>query len=211
MLPVIGGGCRARGGAGLGGTSQRERAQSEDWLRIVETPRHRDAGGDFVGAVMGQPARAPRREFFALLADNSQSLQIKDAGEPQSRGDILRKTLTTDATRWQSALEENFQVRRYTFDSRLQNTRDFSELNLDGRASSLGNALKTSMERWRGQPVAGMLLFTDGNATDLGAELPALDGCPPIYPVILGKDTDVTDVSLKKVGVSQTAFEDAPG
>ena len=152
----------------------------------------------------------PGANIFALLADNSQSLQMKDAGEPQPRGDILRKALADDAKGWQPALEENFQVRRYTFDSRLQNTRDFSGLNFDGHASALGNALKTSIDRWRGQPVAGVLLFTDGNATDLGADWPPLDGCPPIYPVVLGQDGELTDISLNKVGVSQTAFEDAP-
>ena len=152
----------------------------------------------------------PGSNFFALLADNSQSLQMKDAGEAQSRGEILRKALTTDAKGWQSALEENFQVRRYTFDSRMQNSRDFSDMNFDGRASALGNALKTSIERWHGQPVAGVLLFTDGNATDIGGDLPSLEGCPPIYPVVLGKGTNFTDISLKKIGVSQTSFEDAP-
>lgn len=158
---------------------------------------------------VGQRAR-PGANFFALLADNSQSLQVKDAGESQSRGEILRQTVSLDAKGWQPALTENFQLRRYTFDSRLQNTRDFNELKFDGRASSLASALKTATEQWRGQPVAGVLLFTDGNATDVGADLPSLEGCPPIYPVILGKDTGVTDLSLKKVGVSQTAFEDAP-
>jgi uncharacterized membrane protein len=157
----------------------------------------------------GQRAR-PGANVFALLADNSQSLKIKDAGESQSRGEILRKTLTGDPGGWQSALEENFQVRRYTFDSRLQSTRDFSELDFNGRASALGSALKTAMDHWRGQPVAGVLLFTDGNATDLGADLPPLDGCPPVYPVVLGSDKDLTDISLERVGVSQTAFEDAP-
>jgi uncharacterized membrane protein len=158
---------------------------------------------------VSQRAR-PGANFFAVLADNSQSLQVKDAGESQSRGDMLHKVLTGDARGWQSALEENFQVRRYTFDSRLQNTRDFSELNFDGRASALENALQTATEHWRGQPIAGVLLFTDGNATDIGADMPSLEGCPPIYPVVLGKDTSITDLSLKKVGVSQTAFEDAP-
>ncbi len=158
---------------------------------------------------VGQRAR-PGANFFALIADNSQSLQVKDSVESQSRGEILRKTLAGDAHGWQSALEDNFQVRRYTFDSRLQNTRDFSELNFDGHASALGNALNTATERWRGQPVAGVLLFTDGNATDIGADLPALDGCPPVYPVVSGKDANITDLSLKKTAVSQTAFEDAP-
>jgi uncharacterized membrane protein len=158
---------------------------------------------------VGERAR-PGANIFAVIADNSQSLKMKDASETRSRGDELREQLSGGGKGWRSTLDENFQVRRYTFDSRLQNTRDFAELNFDGRASSLGGALRTAIEYWRGQPVAGVLLFTDGNATDIGADLPVLDGCPPIYPVILGSDSAIQDVSLNKVGVSQTAFEDAP-
>lgn len=158
---------------------------------------------------VGERAR-PGANIFGIIADNSQSLKMKDAGEFHSRGDLVREQLIGGAKGWRSALDENFQVRRYTFDSRLQNTRDFAELNFDGRASSLGGALRTAIEYWRGQPVAGVLLFTDGNATDIGADLPALDGCPPIYPVVMGSDSAIQDVSVNKVGVSQTAFEDAP-
>ena len=158
---------------------------------------------------VGQRAR-PGANIFGIIADNSQSLKMKDAAETRTRGDDLREQLVGGAKGWREALEENFQVRRYTFDSRLQTTRDFSEMNFDGRASALGGALRTATEYWRGQPVAGVLLFTDGNATDIGADLPALDGCPPIYPVVLGNDAAIQDVALNKVNVSQTAFEDAP-
>ena len=158
---------------------------------------------------VGERAR-PGANIFGVIADNSQSLKMKDAQETRSRGELLREQLTAGGKSWVAALDENFQVRRYTFDARLQNTRDFSELNFEGRASALGNSLHTALEYWRGQPVAGVLLFTDGNATDIGADLPALEGCPPIYPVVLGSDSTIQDVALNKVGVSQTAFEDAP-
>jgi uncharacterized membrane protein len=159
--------------------------------------------------LVGQRAR-PGANVFAIVADNSQSLQIKDANQPQSRGETLRAELTKDNTGWQAALAENFQVRRYSFDSRLQDIRDFADLNFDGRSSALVSSLRTATERWRGQPVAGVLLFTDGNATDVSPDLSGLEGCPPIYPVVLGEDTELRDVSLNKMMVSQTAFEDAP-
>jgi uncharacterized membrane protein len=158
---------------------------------------------------VGERAR-PGANIFAVIADNSQSLNVKDATETRSRGEIVRDQLIGGAKGWRSALEDNFQVRRYTFDSRLQSTRDFSEMDFEGRASALGGALRTGIEYWRGQPVAGVLLFTDGNATDIGADLPNLDGCPPIYPVVVGGEAAIPDVSLAKIGVSQTAFEDAP-
>jgi uncharacterized membrane protein len=158
---------------------------------------------------VSQRAR-PGANVFAVIVDNSQSLQVKDDGQKNSRGELLRQQLVADPQGWQKLLEQNFQVRRYTFDSRLQSTRDFGELNFDGRASALGGALKAGVERWRGQPVAGVLLFTDGNATDLTGELPPLDGCPPIFPVVMGSDAGLRDISVDKVAVSQTAFEDAP-
>lgn len=158
---------------------------------------------------VGERAR-PGANIFALLADNSQSLQIKDAGQTQSRGEALREQLTGDAKGWQAALAENFQVRRYAFDTRLQDMRDFGELSFSGRASTLGNALRTANGQWRGQPVAGVLLFTDGNATDDASELSGLENCPPVYPVVIGQDNGLRDLSLDKVTVSQTTFEDAP-
>jgi uncharacterized membrane protein len=157
---------------------------------------------------VSQRAR-PGANLFALIADNSQSMQVKDAGQLQSRGEILRNELTNDATGWQSALAEDFQLRRYLFDSQLQDARDFGELKFDGRASALETALHTAADRWRGQPVAGVLLFTDGNATDPTPDLSGLEGCPAVYPVVIGDD-GLRDIALEKVTASQTAFEDAP-
>ncbi len=157
---------------------------------------------------VSQRAR-PGANIFALIADNSQSMQVKDAGQSQSRGEILRAQLTNDAAGWQSALSENFQLRRYTVDSQLQDARDFAELKFDGRASALQTALHTAADPRRGQPVAGVLLFTDGNATDITPDLSALEGCPPVYPVVIG-DEGLRDIALEKLTASQTAFEDAP-
>jgi uncharacterized membrane protein len=158
---------------------------------------------------LGQRAR-PGANVFALMVDDSQSLRIKDAGQTESRGDTLRRQLTNDPGGWQAALEEAFQVRRYTFDSHLQDVRDFGGLEFDGNATALEHALHTAAERWRGQPVAGVLVFTDGNATDASPDLAALDNCPPVYPVVLGSESGLRDIALDKVSVSQTAFEDAP-
>ncbi|HWF18741.1 MAG TPA: hypothetical protein VG754_05710, partial [Verrucomicrobiae bacterium] len=158
---------------------------------------------------LGQRAR-PGANIFAMLADNSQSLQIKDANQSQSRGEMLREQLTRDRDGWQAALSENFQVRRYAFDTRLQDMPDFGELNFSGRSSALGNALRTAAGQWRGQPVAGVLLFTDGNATDIASDFSGFEDCPPVYPVVIGQDNGLHDLSLDKVAASQTAFEDAP-
>lgn len=157
----------------------------------------------------GERAR-PGANFFVILADNSQGMRIHDRGARESRGDRLKELLTAQPSAWQDTMVENFQVRRYLFDARLQGTKDYAELDFQGRASGIGHALKSVAERFKGQPLAGILLLTDGNATDL-ADAPAVgEGLPPVYPVVFGTDDPVKDVAVQKVAVSQTSFEDAP-
>jgi uncharacterized membrane protein len=159
---------------------------------------------------LGQRAR-PGANLFAVLADNSQGLQVKDQGETASRGDSVRKLLDPQESPWQASLAATFDIRRYLFDARLQPTKDFSELNFEGRSTALGSALRTLGERFQGRPLAGVLLITDGNATDLAlGAAPKLDGLPPIYPVVIGRRDAVKDISVQQIAVTQTSFEDAP-
>lgn len=157
----------------------------------------------------GERAR-PGSNLFVILADNGAAMQIKDHGATVTRGEEMRKLLSGAEPAWPAKLEDNFQVRRYYYDSRLQSSRDFSELNFDGRASSLGGALRTLAERYQGQPLSGILVLSDGNATDLPDGKVDAAGLPPVYPVVIGTDDEIKDISLQKVSVSQTSFEDAP-
>ncbi|MBN1363091.1 MAG: hypothetical protein JW993_21000 [Sedimentisphaerales bacterium] len=149
--------------------------------------------------------------LFVVAADNSDSMNIRDRGSDQSRGDALRAILPADGGgTWVAALAENFQLRQYTFDSRLRRTTDFSELTFDGKVSSIGTVLHTIAERYRNRPLAGVLLMTDGIATDMGEQTYDVSGLPPVYPVVVGRSAPQRDIALSNVSVSQTAFEDAP-
>jgi uncharacterized membrane protein len=150
--------------------------------------------------------------LFIVLADNSQSLTVQDDGATRSRGQALQELLARDG-KWQTRLGQDFEVRRYTFDARLQSVDDFSAMKFDGASSSLFGELADLTRRFKDRPVAGVLLFTDGNATDGTDETNATyikTGLPPIYPVIVGDDAPPRDVSLARVNASQTSFEDAP-
>jgi uncharacterized membrane protein len=156
----------------------------------------------------GQRAR-PGANVFAILTDNSQSMTLTDAEVKESRGEQLRSTLDASRAQWLATLGDSFDVRRYGFDARLHSLEDFGALAFDGRASALSAALETLEGRFRGRPFAGVLLFTDGNATD-AAELASLPNLPPVYPVITGGSGPERDLALGKVSVAQSAFEDAP-
>lgn len=152
----------------------------------------------------------PGANWFAVVADNSQGMQINDPGETASRGEQLRDFLNDTADNWQDALLADFQVRRYLFDSRLQSVRDFQALDFTGNSSALVTSLEAVHERFQGLPLAGVIVFTDGNATDYLEGLMDLGGLPPVYPVVSGTDAAIKDLALNRVGVTQTAFEDAP-
>ena len=146
---------------------------------------------------------------FAVLADNSQGLQVADTGTTTTRGALLQSRLTGIDSAWLTELADTFQVRPYMFDRDTRRVRDFGALDFTGERSDLVSALRRLRERFAGQPLAGILLFTDGNATDLPDEGPDLAGLPPVYPVVVGEGP-VRDVRLERVSVRQTAFDDAP-
>lgn len=156
----------------------------------------------------------PGANLFVLLADDSQSLQIRDPDAKLTRAEILGRHFAKD-TSWQTRLSQDFDVRRYCYARRLRSLDDDTELTAEGKRSAMASALGTLARRFRGRPLAGVLLFTDGNATDLAGD--AIDGeaadwseMPPIYPVPIGKDSPAKDVSIGQVAVSQTNFEQAP-
>jgi len=156
----------------------------------------------------GQRAR-PGANFFAIMADNSQSMHIKDRAEKLTRGEKVREALGAAKSGWQMQMENDFQVRRYIFDSSLQASTDWNDLNFSGRGSGLAPALRQIAERFKSQPLAGVLVFTDGTDTD-GLEAFASQQLPPIYPVIVARDETIQDIAIQNVTVSQSAFEDAP-
>jgi len=148
--------------------------------------------------------------FFAVVADNSNGMTICDAGSTRSRGEILHAALQLESAGWLGKLADDFQVRRYIFDSRLRRTTDFSELVFDGKATAIGATLRTIAQRYRNRPLACILLLTDGNATDTAEKFYDLSGVPPVYPVLIGRAGRQKDISLSNVSVTQTSFEDAP-
>lgn len=157
----------------------------------------------------GQRAR-PGANLFAILADNSQSLSIRDPKATESRGRELKKLLTEENAPWQIRLSQDFDVRRYVFDSRLQSVPDFSQLDFDGPRTNLNAVLASLKDRFRDRPLAGVLLLTDGITMDAGSIDLDLAGLPAIYPVICGTGQGHRDLAISHVTVSTTAFEDAP-
>jgi len=151
----------------------------------------------------------PGANLFVIVADNSKSLQVVDDGEEVSRGEELQQQLERKSD-WQTRLAQDFDLRRYTFDTRLKPVADFAQLTVEGAGSMLLGSMQTLSGRFADRPVAGVLLFSDGNATDLTGSDVDWATMPPVYPVVMGKDQAGRDISVTRVSVNQTNFEAIP-
>jgi uncharacterized membrane protein len=151
----------------------------------------------------------PRRgaNAFVILADNSQSLLIRDDKSTTTRGEWLRELLRKESG-WKTRLGQDFDVRSYIFDSHLRAVDGFESLTFDGTGTSLTTSLAALSKRFRGLPLAGVLLFTDGNRTDVGDV--DWSQLPPIYPVVPPSRGVAKDVGVDHISISQTNFESAP-
>ncbi|QDU75762.1 hypothetical protein Pan97_28040 [Bremerella volcania] len=167
-----------------------------------------------LAALLVEPMRSetkpvPGANLFVVLADRSQSLQVIDPGESNTRAELLKKRLDRQAP-WQVRLGQEFDVRRYEFADRLSPVADFHDYQADGRGSAIVASLDSIADRFAGRPIAGVLLLTDGNATDLTEEAIDWSKYPPIFPVQIGADEPATDIRVSRVAASQTNFEASP-
>jgi uncharacterized membrane protein len=151
----------------------------------------------------------PGANLFLLVADNSRSLSLHDARQAKSRGERLRDGLTDTKAPWQVRLEQDFELRRYQFDALPRYVADFAGLSFTEDRTQLGETLRTLADRLKDRPVAGLLLFTDGNSTDDVSQVD-WSTLPPVYPVPIGASDGHRDLSIASVATTTTAFEDAP-
>lgn len=162
-------------------------------------------------AWVGEEAE-PGANIVAVLADNSSGMQVRDAGERETRAEQLTDLLTEQSggdAEWLAEMERTFSLRRFSMDASLGRVNEFRELSYDGMASAIGGSLESVVRRFAGRPVAAVVLLTDGNSTD-EVNLGMLDGMPPIFPVVIGGDAPERDLGVTTATVSESSFEDAP-
>ncbi len=146
---------------------------------------------------------------FAVLMDNSQSMGILMQEATKSGRLDLEPSLGDEAA-WQRKLADDFRLRRYIFDAALEPVDTFVGRNPVGNESALFQSLKSLGDRYQGQPLAGVLLFSDGNATDRKPDEDLSTLGFPIYPVRIGTSINQRDVSIQSTTTRQSDFETSP-
>lgn len=156
----------------------------------------------------------PGTNLFAVVVDDSQSLQTKDPESGQPRLQQIKQLLTASQPtkdnilpEWFIELEQNFSVRKYTVNAYTHAKTELQHLSFDGSKSNLVSGLNELNQRYSKLPLAGILLMTDGISAE---EISRLETSVPIYPVPIGNSSPATDLAIRKTSVSYSPFEDAP-
>src|SRR3954468_17107786 len=131
--------------------------------------------------------------FVPLLVDVSRSMSIEDA-DGQRRIDRARDLVTREVL---PELGNQFHLDILSFGDRLRETSP-ADLAATDRQSDLSGALAAVGNRYRGRPVAGVVVISDGG--DTSAIPPADTTLPPIYAFgvgsrTMGRDREVTSVT----------------
>ncbi len=148
-----------------------------------------------------------------ILLDRSGSMALED-GDGMSRLRRAEQALTTpEGSAMLRSLEKDLQLPRFTFGTdSLQEWDDSSEPLLpEGDRTALGEIVRKTMERYRGSPLAGVLLITDGgqnSGSPLGEAVRQMkDAGIPVYAVGVG-DPAARDVAIEGVEMREVLLAD---
>ena len=111
------------------------------------------------------PPRGGNGAIVPVLVDVSRSMRLNDAGGQTRLARAVGAAADEPSCR---RCPRQFTPELYTVGERLEPAR-LDRLSGDGRRSDLNGALAAIRERYRGQPVAGIVLLSDGGDTGQAA------------------------------------------
>ena len=141
----------------------------------------------------------------------------RSAAAAATRIDLAKGILSQPVLKVVERLSENYTLRYFGFGEQLQPTQGKGEAAPDSllaaeptaKATRLGSALQEAVDRSAGQPIAGILVLSDGISNDGLEPLPVAQRLGerniPVYPVSLGQAT-APDVAIRRLIAPDVVF-----
>lgn len=147
----------------------------------------------------------PRQNVVAVLVDTSRSMAMKES--TQSRLDKVQAALSSGLMQ---DLESRFQVRVYSFNSRLDRVEKPGQLAPSGASTLLGESLAGVLRETSTLPLGGVVVFSDGadnnGGLDRGLMAEIRQKKIPIHTVGVGRTEIPRDVELLDAAVPTRAL-----
>lgn len=154
----------------------------------------------------------PQETYLAVLVDDSESMQIGDLANGESRLNAVQSALYGDAGVL-APLAERYQVRTFGFDKTLRRISNESELTAAGNLSNLDLALNQVIEQLGGLPLSGVVLISDGadnSGSDVLARARDLAARQiPVFTVGVGQAQIPRDVGITEVSAASTILDNS--
>ena len=149
------------------------------------------------------PPAAARDSVVPILVDVSRSMRIADAGGVAR---IERAAALVDLI--SPSLEAEFRTEVLTFGESLA-VAGQEPLAATARRSDLGGALASALERFRGQPVAGIVLISDGGETEARDRAPIDELSVPVYAIGVGESSAGRDREVVNLTAGEPLLADS--
>lgn len=154
---------------------------------------------------VGRPARVGQHDAVVpVLVDTSRSMGLADA-DGQRRIDRARAAIDRDLL---PALAPHFHTEVLRFGDRVAASQ-VSDLSATDRGTALGAALRAVRDRYRGRPVAGIVLVSDGGDNGAADAAAAAAAGPPVFALGVGARTASRDREVVSVTAAESVLADA--
>lgn len=177
------------------------------------------------GPLLELPRESVEEDWVLVLADRSESMQIKDAEDATgriTRDDQLRETLADASVMLDQLGQEkqlvylgfHFGAYDLTGADAPQDGETPAGLPVelgapDGQRTSLNTALEQALQRAAARPLSGVVLLTDGRTDDppTRSVLRRLQAdSVPVFAVPLGSTEPVGDLAIRRIDAPRRAF-----
>jgi uncharacterized membrane protein len=161
--------------------------------------------------VLIRPDVVPDENFVAVLVDASESMNIPDGQAGMTRRDEVNQLLFGEGGAIAPALDEVFKVRYYTFGEQARRVDSVTTVLADGRGTDISAALDRVLSDFRGLPLAGVVLLTDGgdnsDAVALNKAEALRERDVPLHVIGLGQESADSERELLEARVSRGVEE----
>lgn len=151
------------------------------------------------------PPTEPRDVIVPVLVDTSRSMRVADGDSAASRIDVATRLLTDQLL---PSLSRRFTPEVFAFGETVVNTSP-DRFNADARHSDLHGALSTIADRYRGRPLAGVVVLSDGADTESSGRREWSHGSLPVYPIGIGSVSSIPDREVVGVAVGDPRLDAA--